>query len=106
MVMQLPQFPFTEVKAVSRWSNYSGTISEQSIPLYCTIDVVSDAGDKAPKALARHGQAMRAILEHCFSSTPPLSLRVLGSAWSFSPQDTLSSIRPTWNASSASALNG
>lgn len=79
----MPQFPFTEVKSMRRWTNYSGTLAEREVPLYCTPDVVGVAGSGAPRKLRRHGEALTAILEHCFKA-PASSLRAIGSRWSFS----------------------
>jgi D-arabinono-1,4-lactone oxidase len=76
-------FPFTEVKSVARWSNYTGTIGPRSIPTFCTPDVLGDAGAEAPRKLRRNGEALKAILGHCWS-TPGATLRALGSRWSFS----------------------
>src|SRR5688572_5536092 len=79
----MPQFPFTEVKSMRRWTNYSGSLAEREVPLYCTPDVVGVAGSGAPRKLRRHGDALTAILEHCFKA-PASSLRAIGSRWSFS----------------------
>ncbi len=79
----MPQFPFTEVKTVRRWTNYSGSLPEREVPLYCTPDVIGVAGEAVPRKLRRHGAALTAILEHCFRA-PASSLRAIGSRWSFS----------------------
>ena len=79
---QLPTFPFTEVKRMQRWTNYSATIPEREIPVYCTPDVMGTLDANAPPKLRRHGDAIRAILDYCMSGQRPL--RVLGSRWSFS----------------------
>jgi hypothetical protein len=79
----MPQFPFTEVKTVRRWTNYSGSLPEREVPLYCTPDVVGVAGAEVPRKLRRHGMALTAILDHCFA-TPASSMRAIGSRWSFS----------------------
>jgi FAD/FMN-containing dehydrogenase len=73
-----PQFPHTEVKSV-RFSNYSGTVNEHPVALYCT-----PAGGTERQILRAHGDALRAILRHCFTQSPPATLRTIGSAWSFS----------------------
>lgn len=78
-----PSFPFTEVKSMSRWTNYTGTIPERAIPLYCTPDVAGEAGTTAPRRMARHGAALKAIIGHCFDS-PSSTLRAIGSRWSLS----------------------
>lgn len=80
---RMPSFPFTEVKTVRRWTNYSGSLPEREIPLFCTPDVVGVAGERAPRKLRRHGDALSAILQHCFEK-PASSLRAIGSRWSFS----------------------
>ncbi|MEY4508921.1 MAG: hypothetical protein RLZZ450_1043 [Pseudomonadota bacterium] len=79
--MTQPVIPFSEVKQVTHWSNFHGTV-HKSIASYCTPDVIADAGEQAPRRLARHGQAIDALLRHCFANQQPL--RVLGSAWSLS----------------------
>lgn len=79
----MPQFPYTEVKAVSRWTNYCGTIPECAVPLYCTPDVTTTMGDDAPRKLRRTGDALSAIVKHCFT-TQGATLRTVGSRWSFS----------------------
>jgi peptidoglycan hydrolase-like protein with peptidoglycan-binding domain len=75
--MALPSFPNTDVRALTSWSNYTGTISGRAIPIYCT-----PAGGTDSSVLKLHGDALRAILQYCFDQNAPL--RVLGSAWSFS----------------------
>ncbi len=79
----MPEFPFTEVKSLQRWTNYSGTIPERSVPIYCTPDVFGSTGSAAPRKLRRNGDALKAILTHCFE-TPGMTLRAIGSRWSFS----------------------
>ncbi len=79
----LPQFPHTNVMTVPHWSNYHGTV-RSAVPIYCTPDTMSSAGDSTPRRLARHGQALKAILEYCFTQNPPAQLRVLGARWSLS----------------------
>ena len=101
-------FPFTEIKSVSRWSNYSGTIGPRAVPVYCTPDVMGQVGMDAPRKLRRHGDALSAIIQHAWS-TPGMSLRPVGSRWSFSsiiqPGDmivdpanlnTLLKVKPEW----------
>ena len=78
-----PKFPFTEVKSVTRWSNYSGTIGPRAVPVFCTPDVIGDAGSDAPRKLRRHGAALEAIIQHAWS-TPGATIRPVGSRWSFS----------------------
>jgi FAD/FMN-containing dehydrogenase len=103
-----PKFPFTEVKSVTRWSNYSGTIGPRAVPVYCTPDVIGDTGADAPRKLRRHGAALEAIIQHAWS-TPDATLRAVGSRWSFSsiiePGDividpanlnTLLKVKPEW----------
>jgi FAD/FMN-containing dehydrogenase len=80
--MALPVIPFTEVKAVGRWANYSGTIAA-SVPVFCTPDAMREMASDAPRALRRHGQALSAIVRHCLD-TPGTSLRAIGARWSFS----------------------
>lgn len=75
--MPLPNFPNTQVRALSSWSNYTGTISGQAIPIYCV-----PAGGTDASVLKLHGESISAILQYCFDQSAPL--RVLGSAWSFS----------------------
>jgi hypothetical protein len=72
------EFPNTRVKSVT-WSNYSGTIGNRAIPLYCTPEGGIDVS-----VLRLHGDAIRAILRHCFTQDPPARVRALGSTWSFS----------------------
>src|SRR5215212_5854088 len=71
-------FPHTEVKSVS-WSNYAGTLPQRSIPLYCTPE-----GGATAAVMRTHGEAVQAILRHCFTQNPPAAVRALGSTWSFS----------------------
>src|SRR5688572_23896961 len=77
------KFPFTEVKSVTRWSNYSGTIGPLAVPVYCTPDVLADSGADAPRKMRRHGEALKAIIKHCWD-TPNATLRAVGARWSFS----------------------
>ena len=79
----MPNFPFCEEKTVARWTNYTGTIPERRIPLYCTPDVPAEAGTDSPRRMQRHGAALKAIIQHCIS-TPGTTLRTMGSRWSFS----------------------
>lgn len=79
---QLPSIPFSEVKTVTRWSNYHGTVRDVSLPVYCTPDVMQEAGTSGPRRLARHGSALRALVKHCFDHQ--LTLRTLGGRWSMS----------------------
>lgn len=80
--MALPAIPHCEVKAVTKWSNYHGTVNDAPLPVYCTPDVMEDMGPGAPRRMARHGLALRAIVKHCFDQQ--LSLRALGGRWSMS----------------------
>lgn len=80
--MTLPDFPHCEVKSVVRWSNYHGTVKDAPLPIYCTPDVLQETGPVVPRRMARHGQALRAIVKHCFDHQ--LSLRALGGRWSMS----------------------
>ncbi len=82
--MTLPRFPFTEVKAVTSWSNFHGTIRDRPIPVYCAPDVIMPSMGDLPRSLRRHGDAVRAIIRWCFEQAPPMRLRVLGSSWSLS----------------------
>lgn len=75
-----PSFPNTKVRAIDRWSNYSGTIEGHSIPIFCEIE----SGPDDAGALKRHADAVRAILRYCFAQTPPAPVRTIGSTWSFS----------------------
>jgi hypothetical protein len=72
-----PTFPHTHVKSVA-FSNYSGTI-QRAVPIHCTPE-----GGTDPSVLRVHGDALRAIVAHCFAQNPPSTLRALGSTWSFS----------------------
>lgn len=76
--------PHCEIKSLRKWSNYHGTIADQAVPVYCTPDVLGTAGDAAPRRLARHGSALKAILAHCFSQNPPARIRTIGARWSLS----------------------
>lgn len=109
--MALPTFPYTDVKALRAWSNFHGTIADKSIAVYCTPDVAGATGLDAPRKLMRHGQALRAIIAHCLSHDPPLSLRALGARWSLSniiePEhvavdtaylNTMLKVKPDWLA--------
>lgn len=80
--MHLPDFPHCEVKSVVRWSNYHGTVKDARLPIYCTPDVIQETGPVAPRRMERHGQALSAIVKHCFDNQ--LSLRALGGRWSMS----------------------
>lgn len=73
-----PSFPNTSVKSVT-WTNYSGTIARRSIPVFCTPQ-----GGTTAAVLRSHGDAVRAILRHCFDANPRLTFRAIGSTWSFS----------------------
>jgi hypothetical protein len=79
----MPNFPFCEEKEVKRWSNYTGTLRDLRVPLYCTIDTPTELGANPPPAMARHGAALRAIIDHCFKS-PGATLRTMGARWSLS----------------------
>lgn len=71
------QFPHTRVVAHPNWSNYSGTISGRKIPIFCSLEGGADVS-----IMKKHGDAIRAIVRHCFNQNT--KLRVLGSTWSFS----------------------
>ncbi len=75
-------FPYTEVKSVKRWTNYSGSLPERGIPTYCTPDVFGETGNAVPRKLRRNGEALRSIIAHCFESDTTLT--TIGSRWSFS----------------------
>jgi hypothetical protein len=78
-----PNIPHTEVKSVT-WTNYHGTIRDKPVATYCTPDVLGEAGSGAPRRMARHAEALKAILEHCISGPTIRPLRVVGSTWSLS----------------------
>ena len=78
----MPNFPHTQVKALDRWSNYSGTVDHHAIPLFCTPDPPGDP--VTPGGMIPQGQSIRAILQHCFSQPSVESVRAIGSRWSFS----------------------
>ena len=77
-----PNFPHTHVKALDRWSNYSGTVDNHAIPLFCTPDPPGDAVTAG--GMVRQGESVRAILQHCFSQPSVEAVRAIGSRWSFS----------------------
>jgi hypothetical protein len=77
-----PKFPYTEVKSLSRWSNFHGTVTDRRVPVFCTPDAMLDAASNAPRRLARHAKALTAILDHCHRNDK--TLRVMGSRWSLS----------------------
>lgn len=89
----MPDFPFTEEREVTRWSNFHGTIEDVPVPVYCTPDVPSELGDNPPPSYKRHGDALSAIVNYCVDANPPKRLRVVGSRWSLSnivrPSDVL-----------------
>ena len=77
----MPTFPHTETKSLSGWSNFSGTIQLDDVPVYATpLAVGPDI--TAPGALTPQADAVRAIIRHCFDHD--LRLRAVGSRWSFS----------------------
>ena len=80
----MPDFPYTQERALSQWSNFHGTIEDVPVPLYCTPDAPTEIGLDLPSALQRHGEALRAIVDYCVSANPPRPLRVMGSRWSLS----------------------
>ncbi len=81
----LPTFPFSEVKSVARWTNFHGTIPGRQVPIYVTPDALGTAGGSGtPRRLARHGAALSAVADYCFSQVPFVPLRVLGARWSLS----------------------
>lgn len=71
------EFPHTTVSEHPEWTNFSESIPKRRIPIYCELDEGSDVS-----IMKKHGDAIRAIVRHCF--THNLKLRVIGSAWSFS----------------------
>jgi hypothetical protein len=73
-----PDFPNTHVKSVS-FTNYSGTIRDRPVPVYCTPEGGTDAS-----VLRVHGDALRGIVAYAFAQNPPATLRTIGSTWSFS----------------------
>lgn len=74
----LPSFPNSLTKAVTEWSNYSGTLGVRPVPVYCTPDKLKGtSGTLVPQA-----DAIRAVLGYCWANDEPL--RVLGTAYSFS----------------------
>lgn len=77
--MALPNIPKAEVKSLTSWTNFHGTLPRQSVELYCTPDT---GGPGTDARLASHGEAMRALIAHCFNEDLPL--RALGARWSLS----------------------
>src|SRR5688572_602139 len=80
--MALPQFPHTEVREIDAWTNFHGTIPHLRVPIYCTPDVLGEAGEDGPRRLKRHGDAIRSVIEFCLSNDK--RLRVMGARWSLS----------------------
>lgn len=83
-MITLPQFPYTEVKEVQSWANFHGTLDSVPIPIFCTPGYTDQQADPPGVRLARHGEALRAILRYCLQTKPVTRLRVLGSTWSMS----------------------
>ncbi len=71
-----------DVKAVGKWSNYSGTIKINDIPLFCTPHPATKVLGAEVGALQGQVNAVNAILKYCFANEAPL--RPMGSRWSFS----------------------
>lgn len=74
-------FPNTDTKSLTEWSNYSGTVQDKNGLLFCTPRAVEGLGTAAG-AMKPQGEALKAILGHCFDNS--LSLRTMGAKWSFS----------------------
>jgi hypothetical protein len=77
-----PTFPHTQVKPLDRWSNYSGTVDNHAIALFCTPDPPDDPVND--RGMVPQGKSIRAILQHCFSQPAGETVRAIGSRWSFS----------------------
>lgn len=67
----------THVKAISTWQNYHTTISDRSIPYFCTV-LGAD--------MRTHGTSLKEILGYCFQNG--VRVRALGGRWSLSPINT------------------
>ncbi|MDD9943652.1 MAG: hypothetical protein OXU20_21605 [Myxococcales bacterium] len=67
--------------AVPNWTNFSGTVGPFDIPHF--VHIPGDP-NRVPNALEIHANALREVLEFCFSASTPRPLRTLGSTWSFS----------------------
>lgn len=106
----MAHFPFTEVKSLTQWTNYSGSLGSFSVPSYCTLDAPHRVEAGAPPRLRRGAEAISAILDHCWR-TPDLTCRTVGSTWSFSTLlspgslvvdagnlNEMSTVRPEWLA--------
>lgn len=64
----------THVKAISTWQNFHTTLSDVSIPYYCT-PLGSDMG--------AHGISVKEVLQHCFQND--VRMRAMGGRWWLSP---------------------
>jgi hypothetical protein len=72
-----------DVKSVDNWSNYSGTVTSDKIPLFCTPRPATKVLGKEPGALQSQANAVNAILKYCYANQA--QVRTMGSRWSFSP---------------------
>ncbi len=81
--MPPPTFPYAHVVEKTDWNNFHGTVAHREVPVYAIVDPIADTTDSLP-AGQRQGQALRAILDYCFSATPPEPLRAVGATWSLS----------------------
>jgi hypothetical protein len=79
-----PQFRYTQVVEKSDWNNYHGTVAHRHVPVYAIVDAGGDTTSATVPPWQRQGQALRDILQYCFSSNPPESLRAVGATWSLS----------------------
>lgn len=74
-------FPHTLVQAITSWSNYHGTISGLTIPTACIPGAPPGPADAASR-MRRHGEALDAIVRHCFERSA--KVRTAGATWSLS----------------------
>jgi hypothetical protein len=82
MTATLTASDILDVKAVTQWSNYSGTMTSDNVPLFCTPRSSTKVLGRDEGALQPQASAINTILKYCFANQAPL--RAMGSRWSFS----------------------
>jgi hypothetical protein len=79
-----PSFKYTLVSHNTDWNNYHGTVAHHDVPVVAVVDAVGDTTSAQVPPWQRQGEAMREILQYCFTAQPPEPLRAIGATWSLS----------------------
>jgi hypothetical protein len=79
-----PSFKYTLVSSNTDWNNYHGTVAHRDVPVVAVVDGLPEATTPPVPPWQRQGEALKDILQYCFSAQPPEPLRTIGATWSLS----------------------